>query len=347
MSEIEKSLGSDNHAGVHPQILEALNATNTGHSHSYGGDALTKSVQDLFRQQFGPDTYCYFVFNGTAANVLSLKTFLKSYQSVFCTDVSHLNLDECGAPESLAGIKLQTLPSQNGKLTIESLKRHYGRLGDQHAVQPGMVSLTQPTELGTVYSLEELEELRQWTQENGLFLHIDGARLIHAAHFLKTDLKTAAGGADVISFGGTKNGLLFGEAVLVFDPERARDLKFYRKQYLQLPSKMRFLSAQFKALFEDNLWQEIAAHGFEKAKKLATSLHELPQVEVSYPVQSNAVFMTFPKSWTKPLKKSLFFYIWDEHKWEARLMISFDTNDSDLEQFLTTAKHLSQEAQHG
>lgn len=337
-----KSLGSDNHSGVHPLILESLVNINQGHSPSYGTDELTREVISLFKSLFGNSAEPFFVFNGTAANVLSLKTFLKSYESVICASDSHLNVDECGAPEAIAGCKLIPLPSPQGKISVDQCREVLTRRGDQHCAQARMISITQPTELGTLYSYEEMKELSKFCQDHQLYFHIDGARFIHAAHQLKKSFKELAEDidVDVISFGGTKNGLLFGEAVIVFHPDKAKDLKFFRKQFMQLPSKVRFVSAQFKTLLENELWREISQKECAMANYLADQLKDIPEIQIVQPVQANSVFVKLPKTWIKPLKDSHFFYIWDEKKWVARWMLSFDIEKADIDQFVQKIQEL-------
>ncbi len=345
---MNRSLGSDNHSGIHPLILKAICEANVGHSPSYGTDNFTEEVRQIFKNKFGSRSETLFVFNGTAANVLSIKTFLKSYESVICSDVSHIHLDECGAPEAIAGIKLIALPSKNGKITPEQCEQALIRLGDQHFSQPRMISITQPTELGTLYSFEEMQAFSNFCKSRNLFFHVDGARFIHAAHRLNKSFKELSHdiGVDVLSFGGTKNGLLFGECVVLFDSQRAKDLKFYRKQSLQLPSKMRFLSAQFKAFFENDLWRTISSHECDLAQYLANQVSDISEVKILYPVEANAVFAKFPKEWTKPLKKSHFFYIWDETIWSARWMLSFDSTKSDVDNFIQTLHQLKNPTQN-
>lgn len=341
------SLGSDNHSGVHPEILESLLACNKDHAPAYGTDDLTQEVFGLFKNIFGASTETYFVFNGTAANVVALSVLVKSYQSIICAETSHLQNDECSAPEKLLGSKLVLLPTKDGKITPTQIKEKLIRLGDQHHAQPKVVSITQPTEYGTCYSLDELKALREFTLQNNLFLHIDGARFVQAANYLKCELADIARYADAVSFGGTKNGLLFGEAVLVFNKTYAQELKFVRKQFMQMPSKHRFIAAQFKALLDEKssgraLWQEITDHCHQMALLLEKGLRDIPEVEITQKVQANSVFARFPKAWTSKLRDQYFFYIWDEKTWEARLMLSYDIKLEHIEEFVALAKTLSQ-----
>jgi threonine aldolase len=340
------SLGSDNHSGIHPEILASLTAHNHEHAPSYGTDDITQETLRLFKTVFGSDSEAYFVFNGTAANVVALSTLVKSYQSVICAETSHLQQDECGAPEKHLGCKLITIPSADGKITPEQIQAKLIRLGDQHQSQPKAVSITQPTEYGTCYSLEELKKIREFTKAHNLYLHIDGARLVQAAQYLNCELSDLTGklGVDAVSFGGTKNGLLFGEVVLVFNKQLAQDLKFIRKQFMQLPSKHRFVAAQFKSLLSgtDPLWRRITRHCHKMALELEAGLKNIPQVIVTQKVQANSVFVKFPKEWTSALRDKYFFYIWNEPTWEARLMVSYDVESHHIQEFIALARKLSQ-----
>lgn len=327
-----RGFGSDNHSGVHPEILKALTEANVGHAPSYGTDPLTEKCQELFKTHFGKSADAFFVFNGTAANVLSLKTMMKSFESCFVTDISHLNQDECAAPEFFAG-KLIAVKSVNGKLTIPELEKHYIRLGDQHYAQPRVLSLTQPTEVGTLYSLEEIKTLTTWAKAKNLLVHMDGARFVNAVYKLNCSMSqmTTDLGVDVLSFGGTKNGLMFGEAVVVLNPGLGKDFKYIRKQAAQLPSKTRFIAAQFLAFFTNDLYKKIAQHSCDMAQYFYEKLSD--KVKISYPVQSNAVFAEIPQPLIKKLKQQYFFYVWDEKTFECRLMTSWDTQKEEIDGF--------------
>lgn len=340
---MKRGFGSDNHSGVHPRILEAIAAANVQHAPSYGTDEWTEKAEKVFREHFGPKAEVLFVFNGTAANVLSLKASAKSFQSCYCTDLAHINVDECGAPEYLAGVKLIPLPTINGKMRLEDLKKAHIRRGDQHYSQGQVVSLTQPTELGTTYSMDELKEIISWAKSENLYVHIDGARLSNAAVSLQKTFKefTTDLGVDVVSFGGTKNGLMMGEAVVFLNPTLYKDCKYYRKQLGQLPSKTRFIAAQFLEYFKNDLWKEIATHSCEMAEKLYQQVKAMPGVEVTQSRQANAVFAKIPQAWVKPLRENYFFYVWDEHTFECRWMTSWDTELSDIEGFAKSLKELS------
>ncbi len=336
--------GSDNHSGAHPKMMKALEAVNYGHAPSYGTDPLTKAAEDEFRKHFGSHAQTFFVFNGTAANVISLRALAAPYQSILASDQSHLHWDECGAPEFFTGAKLLLCPTQNGKITTDKLTDHFVRRGDQHYSQPRVLSLTQPTELGTVYSIDELKSLISIAKEHGLLIHIDGARLANAAVHLGVgfaDLTTQLG-VDVVSFGGTKNGLMFGEAIVCLTPASAHAMKYLRKQSAQLPSKTRFVSAQFLAYFQNDLWSEIASHSVTLARYFRKQLEQIPSLHFVAPTESNGVFVKLPQSIVKKLKDKFFFYVWDEKTFSCRLMTTWDTQQSDIDAFVTELKSLLQ-----
>jgi threonine aldolase len=324
--EFNLSLGSDNHSGVHPQVMKALVECNRGHAHAYGLDELCKKTEQEFKRVFGANVQPEYVFTGTAANVLGLAPMLSSFNSVICSDMAHLNMDECAAPEKFWGGKLATLPSRDGRISPEQCRELLQRMGDQHFAQPLAVSLTIPTEVGVCYTLKELEEWRRFTRDKGLMLHLDGARLSNAAVHLGVTLKqlTADLGVDAVSFGGTKNGLMGAEAVLLFTDKAKKNFKFHRKQAMQLSSKTRFLAAQFYAYLQGDLWREIATHTTGLARELAEGLAKFPEIKISFPVQSNAVFVELPTAWLKPIREKFFFYVWDPDLNMCRWMISWD-----------------------
>lgn len=334
-----RGFGSDNHAGVHPEILKALLQANIEHAPSYGTDEESKKSIELFKEHFGSSAEVFYVFNGTAANVLALKSAIHSYQAVLCSDVSHINVDECGAPEFFAG-KLLPLPSINGKITLDQLTDSLIRQGDQHYAQAKIVSLTQPTELGTCYSIQEIKEIVNWAHSKNLYVHIDGARLCNALVELKCTLKelTTDLGVDIVSFGGTKNGFMMGEALVILNPKLATNMKYIRKQAAQLPSKTRFIAAQFSQYLSNELYLKIARHSCSMAEKLYQGLKEISCCEITQPRQSNAVFVKIPKELIKKLKDQYFFYVWDEKTFECRLMTSWDTQSSEIEGFLRLFK---------
>jgi threonine aldolase len=336
-SKNKKSLGSDNHSGIHPEILKSLIEANQGHAHSYGLDPLTRQAEQVFKKTFGQsELNCFFVLNGTGCNVLALSGLTQSYESVLCADTSHINEDECAAPEVHGQLKLIPIKTSQGKICLDSISEHIVRRGDQHFAQPKVLSITQPTEFGTVYSASELTKVRALCDKYQLFLHIDGSRLAQAVSYLNLDFKSFYDlcRPDVISFGGTKNGLLFGEALLVFRPQLQNHYRFLRKQLMQLPSKGRFVAAQFNCYLQNQLWFEIAKHNHQMALYLANGLLS-KGIHLEYPVQSNAVFVKMPKEKIKILKEKMFFYVWNETTFLSRLMCTFDTTKDDIDHFLS------------
>jgi threonine aldolase len=340
---MKRGFGSDNHAGVHPKILESLAHANVEHAPSYGTDDWTDSAIGEFKKQFGEQAQVFFVFNGTAANVTALRAITRPWQAVFCSDVAHINVDECGAPEQMGGFKLLPVSSLNGKISVETLEQNFIRRGDQHYSQGAVLSITQPTELGTVYSMDELKSLIAWAKSKNLFVHIDGARLSNAALSLQKTFKefTTDLGVDVVSFGGTKNGLMMGEAVIFLNKQLAYDFKYVRKQSSQLPSKSRFIACQFSEYFKNDLWKQIAGNSLARALDLYNAVKDIPGVTVREKPQSNAVFAKIPPSWVKPLRENFFFYVWDEKTFECRWMTSWDTQKQDIENFAAAIKEFS------
>lgn len=332
----KRSFASDNNAGVHPEILKAIKAANEGHVIAYGGDPITARAVKQFQKHFGPDIAVYFVFGGTGANVLGLKAITKSYQTIICAESSHLHVDECGAPENFTGCKLVLVPTTDGKLRVEQLKPLLWGIGVEHHVQPGVISVSQATEMGTVYTKKELKTLAGFAHDNGMLLHVDGARIANAAVSLGVALReiTTEAGVDVLSFGGTKNGMMYGEAVVFFDQNLAADFKYIRKQGMQLSSKMRYIAAQFEALLSGNLWRRNATHANRMAQILGGELAKLSQIKITQPVETNGVFAVIPKKYIPALQKKYFFYVWDEDTSEVRLMASFDTTEEDIRDFV-------------
>ncbi len=327
------SFGSDNHSGVHPLLFEEMRKVNEGYAPSYEQDSWSQDLKKLIRTEFDA-TDSALVFNGTAANVICLQMALKSYEAVLCADQSHLVLDECGAPEKIAGVKLISLPTQDGKIIIDQIEDFIVRKGDQHHSQIKMISITQPTEYGTLYSLTEIQSIRKLCDQHGLYLHMDGARLANAAVALKTDFKALVADIDILSFGGAKNGLMVGEFVIVRNPSLKEGLRFFRKQSLQLPAKTRFLTAPFLKYLGSGLYKEIAEHENAMAQYLFRSLKDISGVHITRPVQANAVFCQLPQTIIKPLRKKFFFYVWNENSFEIRLMTSFATSKEDIDSFL-------------
>jgi threonine aldolase len=287
---------------------------------------------------FGEHASAFFLFNGTGANVVSLRAACRRFEGVICAETAHLNVDECGAPEAIAGLKLLTVPGVDGKLTPATVESRIARIGDEHAVQPRAVSISQCTELGTLYTPAETRALADLAHEHDLILHIDGARLSNAAAALELSLAEVAVGADVLSFGGTKNGLLGAEAVVLLNPELAHDFLYIRKQSMQLASKMRFLAAQFDALLTDGLWQRSAGNANGMAARLAAALAGVPGLTITRPVETNAVFATLPPAVTESLQRDFPFYVWDEHAGEVRWMCSWDTTEEDVDEFATAVR---------
>jgi threonine aldolase len=332
-----RSFASDNNAGVHPEVLHAIAAANQGHVVGYGDDPYTESAVRKFKQHFGSDIEVFIVFNGTAANCLSLKALTNSYNAVICAEAAHIYTDECGAPEKFSGCKLIPLPSGDGKLTVESVRHAYHGIGDPHHVQPRVISITQATEVGTVYKPAEIKALARFAHERGMFLHVDGARIANAAASLGQTLRQATRdlGVDVLSFGGTKNGALGAEAVIFFDKKLGHDFLYLRKQGMQLASKMRFISAQFDALLTGNLWLKSAQHANRMARLLQKKLSEIPQLKIVYKVEANGVFAKIPRPAISRLQKRYFFYVWNEQQSVVRWMCSFDTTEQDVKQFVS------------
>jgi threonine aldolase len=330
-----RGFASDNNAGVHPDIFSAMQFVNSGHTIAYGDDPYTKAAIEAFKERLGRKIDVYFVFNGTAANVLGIKAITKSYHSVICSDLAHLHVDECGAPEKYTGCKLLTVPSSDGKLSLEGIQQHLHGFGFEHHTQPRVVSITQSTEMGTVYTPAQIRKIADLVHEYRLFLHMDGARIANAAASLNCSLReiTVDAGVDLLSFGGTKNGMMFGEAIIFFNPQHSKDFKYIRKQGMQLGSKMRFVSAQFLALLKDDLWLRNSRHANKMAKYLEQKVRTIPQVKITQPVEANAVFAIIPKEYIPILQKEFFFYVWNENNSEVRWMTAFDTTLDDIDKF--------------
>jgi threonine aldolase len=333
-----RGFASDNSATIHPDVLAAIARVNVGHAFGYGHDEYTLSVEARVASAFGENASAFFVFNGTGANVLSLRSACRRFEAVICAETAHLNVDECGAPEVIAGLKLLTVPGIDGKLTPELVESRIARVGDEHAVQPHLVSISQCTELGTLYTVDELLALAEVAGSHHLLLHVDGARLSNAAAALGVSLGEAAVGADVVSFGGTKNGLLGAEAVVLLNPALAQEFLYVRKQSMQLASKMRFLAAQFDALLTDELWLRSAGHANAMASRLAGALTDVPGLTITRPVQTNAIFAVLPAAITASLQREYPFYVWDESIGEVRWMCSWDTTEEDVDGFAAAVR---------
>ncbi len=330
-----RGFASDNCASVHPEVLAAIALANEGHQDSYGDDVYTAHLQEVFQRHFGGEARAFPVFNGTGANVVSLQSMTDRWDSVICAISSHLNTDECAAAEKVAGIKLLTLEAPDGKIAAESLDVHAWGWDNQHRASPRVVSITQSTELGTCYTPDEIARICERAHGYGMKVHVDGARLANAAATLGVGFRafTTDVGVDVVSFGGTKNGLLFGEAIVVLNPDVVRGLLHLRKAAMQLASKMRYVSVQFEALLAGDLWLENAQHANAMARRLAEKVRDLPGVEIVRPVEANAVFALLPGGATRRLQARFHFYTWDETTGEVRWMTAFDTTEADVDAF--------------
>ena len=330
-----RGFASDNYAGVHPEVLAALALANDGHQVAYGEDDYTTHLQEVFRAHFGPRAEVFPVFNGTGANVTALQSLTERWGAVICAESAHIQVDECGAPERVGGLKLLTVPTPDGKLTPELIDRQAYGFDDEHRAQPQVVSITQTTELGTCYTPEEIKAICDHAHQLGMAVHLDGARISNAAATLGVPLArfTTEAGVDILSFGGTKNGLLVGECLVVLSPERVRSIKYLRKMSMQLASKMRFVSVQFEALLAGDLWLRSAAHANAMARRLEQAVKDVEGVTVMRPVQSNAVFATLPREVSERLQKRYRFYFWNEATGEVRWMCSFDTTEEDVDGF--------------
>jgi threonine aldolase len=347
-----RGFGSDNHAGIHPEVLAAIGAANVGHAPAYGADRWTEAARECFHRHFGPDADAYPVFNGSGANVACVDAVTRRFEAAICASTAHLNVDECGAPERIAGTKLLTVRAEHGKLTPDDVGRWEGRRCDDHFAQPRVVSISQATELGTVYTAAEVAAIAEAAHALGMLLHVDGARLANAAASLDAPLReiTTDAGVDLLSFGGTKNGLLAGEAVVFLRPGLGEGFEFVRKQLGQLPSKMRFVSAQFEALLGGDLWLRCGAHANAMARRLAAAIAGNGLAELVHPVEANAAFVRLPRAAVEGLLATWPgdqpFHVWDEHArgddpdpeagrdtHVVRLMCAWDTEQSDIDAF--------------
>ena len=337
---MKRGFGSDNHSGISPEILEALASANVEHALAYGDDEYTQRTADLFKQTFGPLASVYLVFNGTGANVLCIDAMCRSHHAVVCSDTAHIHVDECGAPQRIVGCKLLTVPTPDGKLTPELVKTQLHGFGFEHHSQPRAISIAQSTELGTLYTLDEIRALADLAHSYDMYLHVDGARLANAAVRLGCSFKemTTDCGVDCLSFGGTKNGLLMGESCVILNPKLDVDMKYRRKQMSQLCSKMRFVAVQFESYLTTGLWRRNAEHSNRMAQLLYQSVKDIPGVRVMYPVQVNSVFVQLPHEVWTGLQNDYFFYDWDEANDVVRWMCSFDTTEEDIAHFVEALK---------
>lgn len=330
-----RAFGSDNWSGVHPDVLKAMAEANVGHAPSYGNDEWTDLAIQKVKALVGKNCDVFFLFSGTAANVLGLQSMVRSHQGVICAETAHVNTSECGAAEKHIGCKLIPIPSPDGKISAPDIQKQLGYIGNEHHVQPKAVTVTQSTEYGTVYSLAELKEIAKVTHDNGMFLHMDGARIFNAAAKLGCTIEdtTRGAGVDVLSFGGTKNGLIAGEALVFFNKEFAEEFDFRRMQGMQLASKMRFVAAQYIALLSNDLWKKNADHANRMAKMLNDGMCGLPGVSITQKVQSNSVFAILPGEVIPKVQKSFGFHVWNQSRNEVRLVTSWDTDESDVRGF--------------
>ena len=342
---MKRGFGSDNHSGISPEILKAIADANVDHALAYGDDEWCARTEALFREHFGPQAKVYFVFNGTGANVLNIDAMCRSHEAVVCAETAHINVDECGAPQRVVGCRLLTVDTPDGKLTPDLVKTRLHGFGFEHHSQPRAISITQSTELGTLYTLDEIRALADLAHSYNMYLHMDGARLANAAVALGCSFKEMSTdlGVDCLSFGGTKNGMLMGESVVLLNPALDVDMKYRRKQMTQLCSKMRFVAAQFEAYLSTDLWRRNAEHSNRMAQLLYSELQPLTTthpLKVMYPVQVNSVFVQLPADVWHALQQEYFFYDWDETANVVRWMCSFDTTEDDIHSFVVALKKL-------
>lgn len=335
MEHKKPTFASDNYSGVHPEIMNALQRANQGHVGSYGADPFTEMAVQKFKSFLGDDIEVFFAYNGTGANVLGLSAMTRSFDSIICSDLAHINVDESTAPERFTGCKLVTIPTRDGKIYPQEIEEKIQRVDDQHHPQVRVISISQTTEYGTVYSIDELKAISAVAKKHNLLFHMDGSRISNAAVSLKAEFRafTRDAGVDVLSFGGTKNGMMFGEAVVFFNTELAKNFKYIRKQGMQLHSKMRFISAQFDALLTNDLWRRNASHSNGMAKLLEAEIRQSPKAKITQKVDANGIFVMLPPEIIPALQEEHFFYVWNDKTSEARLMCSFDTTEEDVKSF--------------
>ena len=337
---MKRGFGSDNHSGVSPEVIEAIAKANTEHALAYGDDEYTQRLEALVKATFGEQARIYLVFNGTGANVLSIDAMCRSHEAVVCAETAHINVDECGAPQRIVGCRLLTVDTPDGKLTPALVKTRLHGFGFEHHSQPKAISISQPTELGTLYTKEEIKALADLAHSYNMYLHIDGARLANAAVALGCSFRemTTDLGVDALSFGGTKNGLLMGESCVLLNPALDVDMKYRRKQMTQLASKMRFMAAQMICYLESGIWRRNAEHSNAMAQLLRSEVEKVEGVKIMYPVQVNSVFAQLPTAVWHRLQERYFFYDWDEAADVVRWMCSFDTTEEDIHSFVNALK---------
>jgi len=337
-----KSFASDNNSGIHPRIMQAIVDANQEHAVGYGDDEWTRKADAAFRNLFGEDVQPYYVFNGTGSNSVALQSLTRSFQSIICADTAHIYTDECGASAKATGAVLTPIETPDGKLTPELIARGFEGIGVQHHSQPRVVSIAQSTEMGTVYTVEELKTLCDFAHAHNLYVHMDGSRLANACAHLGAGLRELSRdcGVDILSLGGTKNGMMMGEAVIAFRPEWNESLMYLRKQSAQLYSKMRYLSAQYIAYFQDGLWLQNATHANAMAEYLAAQIRDLPGVRFTQKVEVNSLYLILPQEVIKKMLEHYFFYMWDENTNEIRLVCSWDTTQSEVDAFAGRLKSI-------
>jgi len=330
-----EAFASDNWAGVHPDVMHSLQEANVGHAPAYGGDGYTAKAKQLFKSHFGPKSEVFFVFAGTGANILALDSITQPFESILAAESAHIINDECGAIEKITGSRIVSITTPDGKLTPELVMPRLKGFGVEHHAQPRVISISQATEYGTVYSPAEIKVLADIAHANRMLLHVDGARICNAAAALNCDFRTliSDAGVDVLSFGGTKNGMMFGDAVVFLTPSLAENAKYLRKQDGQLASKHRFIAAQFIAMLEGDLWLRCAEHANTMAKRLEETIKGAPHVAITQPVQSNVLFAKLSKEHIESLHKEFTFYDWNEMTHEVRWMTSFDTTSEAVDRF--------------
>jgi threonine aldolase len=333
-----RSFGSDNHSGIHPAVLEAIHNANNDHACAYGDDIYSEKLQKKVEEIFGTSASIFPTFNGTGANICALRACTLPFHAILCPDTAHIFVDECGAPEFLTGAALKAISTIDGKITVKMLEPFLNAFGFEHHSQPKVLYISQATELGTIYHPEEIKKIAQFLHHHNMYLHIDGARLANAAATLQCTLKeiTVDCGADILSFGGTKNGLLMGESIITFSPELAENMKYIRKQSTQLFSKMRFSSAQFLAYFHNDLWRTNALHANKMTQLLRKRMEEITHFEFTQPTEANIILVRFPPKLITEMLKHHFFYVWNEKTHEIRLVTSWDTTEKDIEEFVST-----------
>jgi threonine aldolase len=333
---------SDNNSGVHPKILEAIVECNKDHDFPYGEDMYTKKAVQRFKEVFGQGVDVYFTVNGTGANIIGLSSMLRPFEGVVCAETAHINVDECGAFERFIGAKILQIPHKNGKINVEDIKTTLHARGNEHHTQPKVITISQVTELGTIYTVDEIKELATFAHEHDLLLHVDGSRISNAAQALGVSFKEmiADTGVDLLSFGGTKNGMMYGEAIISLNPSLSKSLKYIRKQGMQLMSKMRYISAQFLAFLEDDLWKENAQQANDTAQRLLDKIQGIAEIEVIEPVDANILFVKLPKEWIKPLQEKNYFYVIDEETDVVRWVTSYDTTKQEVMDFVNEIKKL-------